>query len=128
MAASEPMKIGVAKRIGSSTVFLLIEILALTDLDHAGRSSVLAPVVGPVLKARIAGSGSFSAAVDLIHVFPARDAKRAADGAKSMLVSVQRSPFEAHVKAPCAVLTPFGFLFQPLDTSKPEAVCFRPAA
>src|SRR3546814_6697843 len=55
----------VAQRINATAVFLLIELFALADFDHAGRTTALAPVVCPVDQLRIARGRPLAATVDL---------------------------------------------------------------
>src|SRR5687767_4816888 len=72
-ALGTAMAVGVAQRIDAAAVFLLVEGLALGDLDHPGRAALLAPVVVPVDEVGITRCGADAAAVDLRHVLPARD-------------------------------------------------------
>ena len=69
-----PPSIGVAQRINAAAVLLLVKFFALSDLLHSLRAALLAPIELPIFQTRIATSGTDTAAIDLIHIFPARDA------------------------------------------------------
>src|SRR5690606_12028429 len=105
-ALRRPVGVGVTRGIGAAAVFLLVELLALADLDHALRAALLAPVVLPVDEAGIARGRPHAAVVDLGHVLPARDAQRAGDHGEAVLVGVQRRALEAHVEAHRAAHAP----------------------
>src|SRR5690606_36922356 len=67
------MPIGIAQRIDTATVLLLVEGFTLADFDHACRPATFAPVVGPVDQFGVARSGALARTVDLVHVLPARN-------------------------------------------------------
>jgi len=77
--------VGVAEAVDAAAVLLLVELLALRDLDHALAAALLPPVVGPVGHALVAGGGPLAAGVDLLHVLPAGDAERARDEIEAVL-------------------------------------------
>ena len=67
--------VGIAQGIDAATIFLLIEMLALRDFDHAIGTAVFAPVIIPIFHAFVARGGAAAAIIDLLHVFPARNAE-----------------------------------------------------
>lgn len=115
----DAMAVGVTQRISAAAVLLLVEILALADLDHACRTAALSPVVVPVQQARIAFGGSLPAVVDLLHVLPPRDAERAGNDRKVVFVRVQRRALKAHVEAHGATDASLRFVFHALGARKP---------
>src|SRR5690606_17251885 len=78
---------------------LLVEFLALADLDHPGGAAALAPIVLPVAQAFVGSCRAAAAIVDLLHVLPARDAERGGDHREAVLMGVERRALEAHVEA-----------------------------
>ena len=60
-----------------------------------------------------------AAIVDLLHVLPARDAERAGDNRKSVLVRVQRRSFETHVEAHGAAHAALGFVLHTPGPGEP---------
>src|SRR5690606_6664070 len=113
------MPVGVAQGINATAILLLVEILALADLDHAGGSTTLAPVVIPVSHPRITRRGANAAIVDLLHVLPARNAQRTGDHRKAMLVGVQRGTLKTHIETHGATNAAFGRVFHALGACKP---------
>src|SRR5690606_31576192 len=118
-ASRTAVPVGVAQRIDAPTIFLLIKLLALGDLDHARRAAALAPVVRPVDQIRITGCRAFPAAIDLVHVLPARNPQRTGYCVKTVLMGVKRSTLEPHVEADRAAFAPFRFIFKTFDTLEP---------
>src|SRR3546814_16808073 len=96
-----------AQRINATSVFLLIELFALADFDHAGRTTALAPVVCPVDQRRIARGRTLAATVDLVHVLLARNAQRTGDRIETMLVCIQSRALEPHIETHRAAMAPF---------------------
>src|SRR5690606_15990655 len=117
--ARRPVRIGVTQRIHAAAVLLLVELLPLADLDHALGAALLAPVVLPVHEARIARRGPHAAVVDLRHVLPARDAERAGDDGKAVLVGVERRALEAHVEAHGAAPAALGLVLHAAGAGEP---------
>src|SRR5690606_11894212 len=113
------MAVGVPQGIHAAAILLLVKVLALADFDHAGGAAAFAPVIGPVDEFGIAGGGPLAAAVDLVHVLPARNAQRAGDGVETMFVSIQRGAFEAHVEADRAAFAALRFVFETPDALEP---------
>src|SRR5262249_42154849 len=111
--------VGVAQGIDAAAIFLLIEFLALADLDHAGGAAALAPVVGPIGQPVIFGGGACPAAIDLVHVLPARDAQGRGDDRKAMLMGIKRGALEPHVEAHGAAGTALRLPFQALGPGHP---------
>ena len=60
-----------------------------------------------------------TALVDLVHVFPSRDAECARDGVVALGSRVSGGRFEAHVKATSASDTTLWFLFHVLSFFEP---------
>src|SRR5215472_16849771 len=56
-AACAAMKICITQRVGATAILLLVELLALADLDHTLRAAALAPVEVPIGKAFIGRRG-----------------------------------------------------------------------
>ena len=80
---------------------------------------MFAPVIGPVNHFIVTGGRTHATAVDLIHIFPARNPERTGYCVKAMLVRVERGALETHIKALCAALTTLWLVFKTLDTVKP---------
>src|SRR5690606_38679600 len=114
-----PMAVGVAQRVDASAVLLLVERFALADLDHARRAAALAPVVGPVHQIGIARCRPLAAAVDLVHVLPARDAQRAGNGVEAVFVGVKGGALETHVEADGATGAALMLVFEARDALEP---------
>jgi hypothetical protein len=111
--------VGVSQRIHAAAIFLLVKLFALADFDHARRSAAFAPVVGPVDKLGVARRGALAAAIDLVHVFPARYAQRTDDRVEPVFVCIQSRALEPHVKAGGAARAALRLVFQPLDSLEP---------
>ena len=105
------MAVSVTKRIDATAVLLLVERFALADFNHPLRTTVLAPVISPVHEIVISCGSTFTAAVDLIHVLPARDAERARDRVETVFVCVQRGALESHIEALRAAFASLWFIF-----------------
>ena len=63
--------IGVAQGVGATAIFLLVEMLALADFNHACAAAAFAPVEIPINQVIVRLCSAMAAAVDLFHVFPA---------------------------------------------------------
>ena len=113
------MGIGVAQGVGASAVFLLVEMFAFADFNHARAAAAFAPVEVPVHNARIVRGGAVSAIVDLRHIFPARNAQRAADDFEAVFVRVQSGALETHIEAHGAADAAFGFVFHAFGALEP---------
>src|SRR5687767_1793503 len=113
------LTIGVTQRLDAAAVLLLVELLALADLDHALGAALLAPVEVPVHEIGVARRGAAAAVVDLVHVLPARDAERAGHDGEAVLVGVERSALEAHVEAHGAAPALLRLVFHPLRAREP---------
>src|SRR5690606_30597223 len=115
----DTVAVGVAQRVHAAAVFLLVEILALADLDHALGSAALAPVVCPIEHAGITGRGTFPAVVDLLHVLPAGNSQGTRDGVVAVLVRIQGRALEPHVEADSTTQAAFRLVLQALHPLEP---------
>mmetsp|Transcript_12864 Transcript_12864/g.30211 ORF Transcript_12864/g.30211 Transcript_12864/m.30211 type:complete len:220 (-) Transcript_12864:931-1590(-) len=113
------MTVGVPQRVNTAAVFLLVEVLALADLDHARRAATLAPVVFPVHHTWVLGRRTHAAVVDLLHVLPTRYTQRTGDHRKAMLMRIQRRALEAHVEAHGAAHAALGLVLHPPGPLEP---------
>ena len=82
-------------------------------------TAIFAPVKSPVLHVGEAGGGALSAVINLVHIFPARDAECAGDEAEAVVVGVGGGAFKAHIKAGGAAGAAFRLVFQPARAVEP---------
>src|SRR3569623_1196840 len=117
--AGAAVGIGIAQRIDAAAIFLLVEFLALADIDHAGGTAALAPIVVPVLQSLVFRGCALSAIVDLRHVLPARDTERTRYHRKAVLMRIERGALKAHVKAHGAACAALRLPLHALGSRKP---------
>src|ERR1700687_786731 len=90
--------IGITQRIDTSAIFLLVEFLTLADVDHALTPPALAPIVVPVGESLVGCRCASTTRIDMSHIFPARDAKRAGHHWEPVFMGIKRRALETHVE------------------------------
>ena len=111
--------IGIAQGVGATAVFLLVEVFAFADFDHARAAAAFAPVEIPIHDVVVRRGGAVAAVVDLRHVFPAGNAQRAGEDGEAVFVGVLGGFFETHVETHGAADAAFGFEFHAFGFGKP---------
>ena len=69
-ALSQSPFIGVSQGKNTTTIFLLVKAFPLGNINHTLGASGLSPIIGPISKILITTRRSFTAAIDLGHIFP----------------------------------------------------------
>ena len=113
------MGVGVAQGVGAAAVFLLVEVFAFADFDHARAAAAFAPVEIPIHDVVVGRGGAVAAVVDLRHVFPAGNAQRAGENGEAVFVGVLGGFFETHVETHGAADAAFGFEFHAFGFGEP---------
>ena len=113
------MGVGVAQGVGAAAVFLLVEVFAFADFDHARAAAAFAPVEIPIHDVVVGRGGAVAAVVDLRHVFPAGNAQRAGEDGEAVFVGVLGGFFETHVETHGAADAAFGFEFHAFGFGEP---------
>ena len=113
------MAVGVAQGVHAAAIFLHVELFALRNVDHPAGAAALAPVVIPIFQTVVGLHRAFTAAVDLLHVLPARDPEAGGHDGKAVFMRIQRSALKPHVEAHGAADAALGLPLHPFGAGVP---------